>query len=158
MNTLKILSLLCVIALVSSCKQDNWLDWKAQNELWLANNAKQDSVETTHTGLQYKCIYKGLNDNGFARPDDAKEVIINYSGRLINGYEFDAENNAKMYVSALVEGFREGLKLMDEAGIYEFYIPYELGYGVKGTGTEGTTSHIPPYSTLIFRVTLIDVL
>ena len=144
MKTLKILSLLCVIALVSSCKQDNWLDWKAQNELWLANNAKQDSV--------------GLNDNGFARPDDAKEVIINYSGRLINGYEFDAENNAKMYVSALVEGFREGLKLMDEAGIYEFYIPYELGYGVKGTGTEGTTSHIPPYSTLIFRVTLIDVL
>ena len=64
MKTFKILSLLCVIALVSSCKQDNWLDWKAQNELWLANNAKQDSVETTHTGLQYKCICKGLNEIG----------------------------------------------------------------------------------------------
>lgn len=156
MKTLQIFSLLCVIALVSSCKQDNWLDWKAQNELWLAENAKRDGVQTTHTGLQYKCIFKGVDN--FARPDDAKEVIIDYSGRLINGYEFDAENNAKMYVSALVEGFREGLKLMNETGIYEFYIPYELGYGIKGAGTEGTSSHIPPYSTLIFHVTLNDVL
>jgi FKBP-type peptidyl-prolyl cis-trans isomerase FklB len=63
-----------------------------------------------------------------------------------------------MYVNALVDGFREGLKVMNETGIYEFYIPYELGYGIKGAGTEGTSSHIPPYSTLIFHVTLNDVL
>ena len=58
---------------------------------------------------------------------------------------------------AFVPGFTEGLKLMKEFGTYEFYIPYELGYGVKGAGTEGTSSHIPPYSTLIFRVELLDV-
>ena len=46
---------------------------------------------------------------------------------------------------------------MEKYGIYELYIPYSLGYGVKGAGTEGTSSHIPPYSTLIFTVELHDV-
>ena len=58
------------------------------------------------------------------------------------------------YVSDFVPGFSEGLKKMHEFGIYEFYIPYDLGYGIDGTGLEGTSSHIPPYSTLIFRVEL----
>jgi FKBP-type peptidyl-prolyl cis-trans isomerase len=60
-------------------------------------------------------------------------------------------------VSSLVEGFAEGLKKMSEFDTYEFYIPYNLGYGIAGSGTEGTTSHIPPYSTLIFRVYLMDI-
>ena len=42
--------------MLSSCKENNWMDWKAQNDLWLAQNAKQDSVVTTSTGLQYKII------------------------------------------------------------------------------------------------------
>ena len=57
MKTIKtILLLLCVVAL-SSCQQNDWLDWKVQNELWLVQNAQADGVITTPTGLQYKCIY-----------------------------------------------------------------------------------------------------
>ena len=85
-------------------------------------------------------------------------VTIKYSGKLINGYEFDANDNYTAYVNNFVAGFAEGLKKMQEFGIYELYIPYDLGYGSKGTGTEGSSSHIPPYSTLIFYVELIDVL
>ena len=44
MKTLKILGVLCVVLLLSSCKQDDWLDWKTQNELWLAENAKRAGV------------------------------------------------------------------------------------------------------------------
>lgn len=156
MKTIKIISLFILILLASSCKQNNWLDWKTQNEMWLAQNAQRDSVHTTHTGLQYKCIFAGHETS--ARPDDAKMVTIKYSGKLINGYEFDANDNYTAYVNNFVAGFAEGLKKMQEFGIYELYIPYDLGYGSKGTGTEGSSSHIPPYSTLIFYVELIDVL
>lgn len=159
MKTLKILSVLCVVLLVSSCKQDDWLDWKAQNELWLAENAKRAGVITTPTGLQYKCIYKGPyhNDPYAVHPDNAKMVEVNYNGKLINDYQFDAGDSALFYVRDLVPGFTEGLKKMTEFDIYEFYIPYQLGYGKEGSGIEGTSSHIPPYSTLIFSVTLNDI-
>ena len=66
MKTIKILSLLFVVLLVSSCKQNDWLDWKAQNELWLVQNAQRDSIQTSPTGLQYKCIYAGYDKS--ARP------------------------------------------------------------------------------------------
>ena len=154
MKTKTIIVLLLSVIALSSCKQNNWLDWKTQNELWLINNAKDPEVHTTHTGLQYKCIVPG--EPNTPRVDDAKMVTIKYSGKLINGYEFDA-NERSDYVNVFVPGFTEGLKLMKEFGIYEFYIPYDLGYGITEKGTEGTKSHIPPYSTLIFRVELLDV-
>lgn len=154
MKTKTIIVLLLGLVALSGCKQNDWLDWKTQNELWLINNAKNPEVRTTHTGLQYKCIVPG--EPNTPRVDDAKIVTIKYSGKLINGYEFDA-NERSDYVNVFVPGFTEGLKLMKEFGIYEFYIPYELGYGITEKGTEGTKSHIPPYSTLIFRVELLDV-
>ena len=155
MKTKTIIVLLLGLVALSSCKQNDWLDWKTQNELWLINNAKDPEVHTTHTGLQYKCIVPG--EPNTPRVDDAKMVTINNSGKLINGYEFDANNNYRESVDLFVPGFTEGLKLMKEFGIYEFYIPYDLGYGITEKGTEGTKSHIPPYSTLIFRVELLDV-
>lgn len=155
MKTKTIIVLLLGLVALSGCKQNDWLDWKTQNELWLINNAKDPEVHTTHTGLQYKCIVPG--EPNTPRVDDAKMVTINYSGKLINGHEFDANDNYSDYVNVFVLGFTEGLKLMKEFGIYEFYIPYELGYGITEKGTEGTKSHIPPYSTLIFRVELLDV-
>ena len=155
MKTKTIIVLLLSVIALSSCKQNNWLDWKTQNELWLINNAKDPEIHTTHTGLQYKCIVPG--EPNTPRVDDAKMVTINYSGKLINGHEFDANEKYSDYVNVFVPGFTEGLKLMKEFGTYEFYIPYELGYGITEKGTEGTKSHIPPYSTLIFRVELLDV-
>ena len=154
-KTTKLFCLLLIATLVCGCKQENWADWKVQNELWLANNAKQEGVITTPTGLQYKCIEKGWEKS--PRPDDAKIVTIDYTGQLINDYIFDSADDAVMQVSAVVAGFAEGLKKMNQFGEYEFYIPYKLGYGAEGRGTEGYTSFIPPYSTLIFRVYLASV-
>ena len=141
-----------LVVLATGCKRENWLDWKMQNELWLTHNAKQEGVITTPTGLQYKCIEVGWEKS--PRPDDAKIVTISYVGQLINGYEFDSAENYAGYVNSFVPGFTEGLKKMHEFGIFEFYIPYYLAYGKEGVGTEGTSSHIPPYSTLIFQVEL----
>lgn len=155
MKTTKIFPLLLVIVLVCGCKRDNWLDWKIENQLWLQENAKKAGVVTTPTGFQYKCIEAGWDKS--ARPDDAKIVTIDYTGQLINGYVFDSSEGYTSYVSNFVSGFAEGLKKMHQFGEYEFYIPYELGYGMEGTGSEGSSSFIPPYSTLIFRVYLRSI-
>lgn len=155
MKTKQIILLSIILVSLLGCKPNNWLDWKTQNEIWLQENAKKEGVITTPTGLQYKCIVAG--EPNTPRVDDAKIVTINYTGKLINGCVFDASDNYSEYVGAFVPGFVEGLKKMEEFGIYEFYIPYDLAYGQEGAGTEGTISHIPPYSTLIFRVELLDV-
>lgn len=155
MKTKSIILLLLTLVALSNCTQDNWLDWKLQNELWLQENAKKEGIKTTHTGLQYECIVPGIDQSPHV--DDAKKVRIKYSGTLINGFQFDASENMDAYVSEFVPGFSEGLKLMKEFGTYKFYIPYTLGYGKESAGTEGTSSHIPPYSTLVFEVVLLDV-
>lgn len=154
-KTTKLLSLLLVVVLMCGCKEDNWLDWKLQNELWLQDNAKKEGIVTTPTGLQYKCIEKGWDKS--ARPDDAKIVLIDYEGKMINGYVFDSATAYEGQVNSFVSGFAEGLKKMNQFGVYEFYIPYNLGYGQAGTGAEGASSYIPPYTTLIFRVYLRSV-
>ena len=156
MKTTKIIVFLLTLTTLISCKPNDWFDWKTQNEIWLQENAKKEGVITTKSGLQYKCIVPGISHSS-GHVDDAKIVKINYTGKLINGCVFYASNNYSEYVSAFVLGFSEGLKLMEEFGIYEFYIPYDLAYGQEGAGTEGTSKHIPPYSTLIFRVELLDV-
>ena len=156
MKTKQIILLSTILVALLGCKPNNWLDWKTQNEIWLQENAKKEGVKTTASGLQYKCIVPGISHSS-GHVDDAKIVKINYTGKLINGCVFDASDNYTEYVSAFVPGFVEGLKQMKEFGIYEFYIPYDLAYGQEGAGTEGTISHIPPYSTLIFRVELLDV-
>ena len=49
----------------------------------------------------------------------------------------------------MIRGWIEGVSKMNVGGHYLFYIPADLGYGKTGKGT------IPPYSVLIFDVTLI---
>ena len=154
----KLLYILPLVALMlCGCKEDNWMDWKRQNEIWLAENAKNDTVRVTDSGLQYKILYEGNPTD--AKPDDASTVIVRYTGQLINGYLFDEAENAQLAMSGVVDGFAEGLKKIHAHGDIILYIPYDLGYGKDGSGVEGSLSakFIPPYSTLIFQVHLSAV-
>ena len=42
-RTTKLLGLLLVVALMCGCKEDNWLDWKLQNELWLQEERRHSN-------------------------------------------------------------------------------------------------------------------
>lgn len=144
-----------VLVFLSSCKKDTeWLDWRAQNEAWLVMNGQKEGVNTTPTGLQYRIIREGI---GTAKPDELKTVVVKYTGTLINGNQFDANENAHLSVSSVVKGFAEGLCKMRKSGHYILYVPYGLGYKDEEQQTAGAKAHIPPYSTLIFDVTLIDI-
>ena len=152
----KLFILIAAIALLTGCKEDNWLDWKTQNEIWLQQNLKNDpEVKVTESGLQYKILYMGNPTD--VRPNSYSEVLIDYKGRLINGYQFDASQTAQLSLAQTVKGFTEGLKKIYAGGDIILYIPYDLGYGEDGSGTEGGQAFIPPYSTLIFEIHLSAV-
>ena len=91
-------------------------------------------------------------------PNDstANKVKINYEGKLIDGTIFDStyerKQPAEMLIYQLVPGFSEALKHMPVGSTWEVYIPADQGYGEREAG------QIKPYSTLIFKIELLEIL
>lgn len=126
------------------------MNTKAGKE-YLANNAKEEGVKVTESGLQYLVVKEG---NG-KKPGPNDVVTVHYTGRLIDGTVFDSSvergEPATFAVGQVIPGWVEGLQLMSEGSAYRLFIPSELAYGEHGTGP------IQPNSTLIFDVQLLKV-
>lgn len=122
-----------------------------EGKLFLTENKTKEGVVTTESGLQYKVIKKG---NG-ASPATTDKVKVHYEGKLLDGTVFDSsyekKEAAEFGVTQVIKGWTEVLQLMKEGSTYEVYIPYDLAYGERGSGS------IKPYSTLIFKVELIKI-
>jgi len=132
-----------------ACEQDNYIDWKVLNEKWYEAHKNDAGFTKTESGLCYKIIRQG-NPND-RKVNSSSYIIANYTGSLINDSIFDQQEEFEGYLSNMVSGWQEGLVKMHTGDIFEFYIPWDLGYGKDGSGTD-----IPPYSTLIFKVEVID--
>lgn len=120
---------------------------------FLEDNAKNDDVTVTASGLQYKVIEQGTGP----KPDSPNsEVEVHYEGRLVNGKVFDSSYKRgepiTFFLNQVIAGWTEGVQLMPTGSTYELYIPSELGYGKQGAG-----GVIPPNATLIFKVELLRV-
>ena len=120
-------------------------------DTFLSENSKNEGVQVTPSGLQYEVLREGFGES----PTDTSKVLAHYEGTLINGQKFDSSYDrgepAEFPLSNVIPGWTEGLQLMKVGAKYKFYIPYNLGYGERGT------RGIPPYSTLIFTVELKDI-
>jgi FKBP-type peptidyl-prolyl cis-trans isomerase len=124
----------------------------AAGKKFLEDNAKNEGVKTTASGLQYKVLDEGYG----TKPKANHTVTVHYRGTLIDGTEFDSSYKRGEPISfalnRVIAGWTEGLQLMKTGAKYEFYIPYNLAYGERGAG-----GVIPPYATLIFEVELLEV-
>lgn len=125
---------------------------RSESEAFLAENAQRDEVMTTDSGLQYMVLEEG---DGTESPSATDTVRAHYEGRFIDGEVFDSSiergQPAEFQLNQVIPGWTEGLQLMNEGDRYRLFIPAELGYGEGGTGP------IPPFSTLIFDVELLEV-
>ena len=164
---LKVIGACLAALLLVGCKQNNWVDWKTQNELWLTQNAAKDNqVKKTSTGLQYKILADPTPLD--AKPNKTSYVTCDYVLKLINGNELE-RGHATFALSSVISGFAEGCCLIHNNGDIRLFIPYYLGYdktkvddgdeynAVGNEGTEGTHSYIPPYSTLIYDIHICGV-
>lgn len=109
---------------------------------------------TTPSGLTYLITKKGTG----RQPEKGETVILHYTGTLTNGVKFDSSRDGnqpfafKLGVGQVIKGWDEGVAKLRVGDQAILVIPSNLGYGSKGAG-----GVIPPDSTLIFIVEVIDV-
>ena len=125
---------------------------KAEGEKFLAENAKKEGVKVLPSGVQYKVIKEGTG----AMPKDTSLVKVHYEGKTIDGKVFDSSYKrnepADFRANQVIKGWTDALVHMPAGSIWEVYIPQDLAYGERQQGTD-----IKPFSTLIFKIELIEV-
>jgi FKBP-type peptidyl-prolyl cis-trans isomerase FklB len=119
---------------------------------FLAANKQKPGVTTLPSGLQYEVITEGTGIKPLAR----NNVTCHYHGTLIDGTVFDSSvkrgQPATFPLNRVISGWTEGLQLMGVGSKWRFFIPPNLAYGERQTGSD-----IGPNSTLIFEVELLGV-
>ena len=126
-------------------------------EAFLTENGKRKGVITTPTGLQYEVLTMGTG----AKPVATDVIRANYEGTLLDGTPFDGTTGkgpATFLIEGVdrgvIEGWKEALLMMPVGSKWKLYVPAGLAYGAS-TGPGG---NLPPQSTLIFVVELLDIL
>ncbi len=123
----------------------------AEGGAFLAKVKKEEGVKTTASGLAYKVLSAGTG----ASPEATNQVTVHYTGKFISGKVFDSSvergQPATFPLNRVIPGWTEGLQLMKKGGKSMLYIPSDLAYGPQGRGP------IPPNTTLIFEVELLDI-
>ena len=124
----------------------------------------------TASGLEYVITEKGTG----TKPEAGKDVAIKYAGFLEDGTLFDTSiedvaklfgkfdqnrANANAYVPIqakagqyqFIQGFAEGLNLLNIGDKATLFIPSNLAYGERGAGNV-----IPPNSNIIFEIEFLE--
>ncbi|GIU13017.1 MULTISPECIES: FKBP-type peptidyl-prolyl cis-trans isomerase [unclassified Shewanella] len=124
-----------------------------EGDKYLADNGAREGVVTLDSGLQYEIITEGNGD----KPGYDSTVRTHYHGTFISGDVFDSSvargEPAEFPVSGVIAGWTEALQLMPTGSKWRLFVPQHLAYGERGAGAA-----IPPYSTLVFEVELLDIL
>ncbi|MDP3070457.1 MAG: FKBP-type peptidyl-prolyl cis-trans isomerase [Opitutaceae bacterium] len=121
------------------------------NAAYFAKLKENKAVVALPSGLHYEIIKQG--DGTTPRPTDT--VKVHYVGTLLDGTEFDSSikrnEPAEFPLDQVIPGWTEGIQKVTKGGKIKLYVPPALGYGDQGN------SGIPPGSTLVFDVDLLDI-
>lgn len=122
-----------------------------EGQKFLAQNAKQEGVKTTKSGLQYKVLKEGRGPS----PKANDIVRTHYHGTFLNGDVFDSSvqrgEPAEFAVNRVIPGWTEALQQMKVGSKWQLFVPPDLAYGESGF------QDIPPNKTLVFEVELLDI-
>ncbi len=109
---------------------------------------------TTPSGLTYLITKKGTGPQLKA----GDTVIMNYTGMLTNGVKFDSSHDRNepfefnLGAGRVIKGWDEGVAKLHVGDHAILVIPGKLAYGSRGV-----PNVIPPDSTLIFIVEVVEV-
>ncbi|WP_281299819.1 MULTISPECIES: FKBP-type peptidyl-prolyl cis-trans isomerase [unclassified Iodidimonas] len=132
--------------------QKTMAEWRQSQIAFLEDYAKGEAVSQSPSGV----LYKVLEDGDGPSPVSGDIVTVHYEGKLIDGSVFDSSYQrgapATFPSDRLIRGWVEILPMMDVGDKWEIAIPSDLAYGASGAG-----ERIPPNSTLVFILELLDV-
>lgn len=118
---------------------------------FFAKLKENKNVVELPSGLRYEIVKPG--EGAFPKASDT--VKVHYVGTLIDGTEFDSSvkrgEPAEFPLEGVIPGWTEGLQKINKGGKLKLYVPPHLAYGDDGKGG------IPPGSTLIFEVELLEI-
>ncbi|MDR0970223.1 MAG: FKBP-type peptidyl-prolyl cis-trans isomerase [Lentimicrobiaceae bacterium] len=127
----------------------------AEMEAVLATYIKENNinVKPTKSGLYFieQKVGKGK------KPKEGEVVEVHYTGRLLDGTVFDSSYDRGKPIDftlgkgQVIAGWEEGIAMLRKGGKAQLIIPFHLAYGERSAGS------IPPYSSLIFDVELVDI-
>jgi FKBP-type peptidyl-prolyl cis-trans isomerase len=124
---------------------------QAANTAYFTKLKENKAVVGLPSGLHYEIIKAG---DGPA-PKATETVRVHYTGTLIDGTVFDSSvqrgEPAEFPLDQVITGWTEGIQKMNKGGKIKLYVPPQLAYGDDGR------PGIPPGSTLIFDVELLDI-
>ncbi|SDG55100.1 peptidylprolyl isomerase [Psychroflexus sediminis] len=133
---------------------------KAEREAELKAEAskKLDEIskgyKETESGLRYQII----NEGSGPKPEKGQNVSVHYKGSLVDGTVFDSSYKRKQPIEFpvgaghVIEGWDEGLLLLNKGTKAQFVIPPHLAYGDREVG-----GVIPANSILVFDLELVDI-
>lgn len=127
-------------------------DLKQKGVDFVTNAAKEPGAVKTESGLVYRTLTAGQG----ASPKETDTVRVHYHGTLVDGTVFDSSvergEPAEFALNRVIKCWTEGVQLMKLGEKAKFVCPPDIAYGDRGAG--GT---IPPGSTLVFDVELLEI-
>jgi FKBP-type peptidyl-prolyl cis-trans isomerase len=121
-------------------------------ETFLESNRNREGVTETSNGLQYEVVTQGDGDT----PTLDDVVSVHYKGSFLDGTIFESSYDtgtpAVFPLGSIIEGWKEGLQLMQVGSTYRFFIHPDLAYGEQGAGDS-----IGPNKLLIFEIELLGI-
>ena len=142
-------------------------EYQKENEAFLDNLRGTPGIGELRCGVLYKVLRAAPDPASepderrrrrlAATPSPRSVVTVHYTGRLIDGKQFDSSHRGAgtpvaFRVNELITGWQVALVNMHIGEEWEIYVPASAGYGERGAGRD-----IPGHSTLVFRLELLDM-
>ena len=119
---------------------------------YLDKTSKETGFTKTASGMLVKHTTPGAG----AAPSATDNVKVHYEGRLIDGKVFDSSKArgepATFPLNGVIACWTEGVQTMKVGGKAQLVCPANLAYG-----PQGSPPTIPPQSTLVFDVELLEI-
>lgn len=126
-------------------------EMKKQAEDFVAKAAAEPGATRTESGIVIRTLTPGKGD----KPKATDTVRVNYEGKLTNGEVFDSSlkrgEPAEFALNGVIPCWTEGVQRLQVGEKAQLVCPPALAYGDRATG------NIPPNSTLVFEVELLEI-
>jgi FKBP-type peptidyl-prolyl cis-trans isomerase FkpA len=134
-------------------KDNNIVAPASEEQAVLSYLTANNITATKHSSNMY---YEIITPGSGGSPDVCSGVVVNYTGSLTTGVQFDDGLNSMFDLGSLIEGWKEGVPLIQKGGRIKLYIPPSLGYGPNDVKDNMGTVIIPANSVLVFDITLVS--